>query len=428
MRIVDIIIKKRDGYELSKEEIDFFIKGITEGSIKDYQASALLMAIYFEGMTSEETTNLTMAMVNSGELIDLSSIEGKTVDKHSTGGVGDKTTLIVGPLVAAAGAKVAKMSGRGLGHTGGTIDKLESYPDYKINIPREDFIKQVNDINIALIGQSGNITPADKILYALRDVTGTVESIPLIASSIMSKKIAAGTDVIVLDVKVGDGAFMKTVEDARRLAGEMVKIGNNLNRKTVALLTNMDEPLGYKIGNCLEVEEVIDSLKGKGPEDLVELSLQIGEYMLYFGGYAQTKEQAREMLEEVLESGKALEKFYQLIEAQGASREYKLDIAEDRIPVYTAKTGYVKRIKAEELGTAAMLLGAGRASKEDKIDYSVGIEICAKVGDYVSPDIPIAYMYSRGKDEDRAKELLLDAYEITDIKVKKPALVYEIIE
>lgn len=428
MRIVDIIIKKRDGYELSKEEIDFFIKGITEGSIKDYQASALLMAIYFKGMTSEETTNLTMAMVNSGERIDLSSIEGKTVDKHSTGGVGDKTTLIVGPLVAAAGAKVAKMSGRGLGHTGGTIDKLESYPDYKINIPREDFIKQVNDINIALIGQSGNITPADKILYALRDVTGTVESIPLIASSIMSKKIAAGTDVIVLDVKVGDGAFMKNVEDARRLAGEMVKIGNNLSRKTVALLTNMDEPLGYKIGNCLEVEEVIDSLKGKGPEDLVELSLQIGEYMLYFGGYAQSKEQARKMLEEVLESGKALEKFYQLIEAQGASREYKLDIAEDKIPVYTAKTGYVKRIKAEELGTAAMLLGAGRASKEDTIDYSVGIEVCAKVGDYVSPDTPIAYMYSSGKDEDRAKELLLDAYEITDIKVERPALVYEIIE
>lgn len=428
MRFVDVITKKRNGMELTEEEIKYFVSGFTKGEIKDYQASAFLMAIFFQGMTASETSILTMEMVDSGDRVDLSRIEGKVSDKHSTGGVGDKTSLVLAPLVAATGAKVAKMSGRGLGHTGGTIDKLESYPDYNVEMTEEQFIKQVNEIGIGLIGQTGNITPADKALYALRDVTATVDSIPLIASSIMSKKIASGADVICLDVKVGDGAFMKTVEDASKLAGAMVDIGNNLDKKTMAFLTNMDEPLGFKIGNALEIEEVIDTLKGKGPEDLTELCLQIGSYMVYYSDCADSLENARAQLEDALYSGKALEKYYQLLEAQGQDRDYELKIAKKKTPVYPKKNGYVEHIKAEEMGTAAMILGAGRATKEDIIDHSVGIEICAKVGDYVEVEKPIAYIYSNGKNEARAKELILDSYVLSDQKQEAATLIYKIIE
>ena len=428
MRFVDVIAKKRNGNELTKEEIEFFVNGFTNGTITDYQASAFLMAIYFKNMTSRETADLTMAIVNSGDVIDLSGIKGKISDKHSTGGVGDKTSLVLAPLVAATGAKVAKMSGRGLGHTGGTLDKLESYPNYNIEMTQEDFVKQVNEIGLALIGQSGNITPADKVIYALRDVTATVDSVPLIASSIMSKKIAAGTDVICLDVKVGDGAFMKTVEEASVLAKAMVDIGNNLDKRTMAFLTNMDEPLGFKIGNALEIEEVIDTLKGKGPKDLTELCLQIGSYMVYYSDCASSLEDARKQLEDALYNGKALEKYYELIEAQGQDPNFELKIASEKIPVYPSANGYVKHIKAEEVGTAAMQLGAGRATKEDVIDTTVGIELCAKVGNYVETDKPIAYIYSNNKSENHAKELIVDAYVVTDEKQEPATLVYKIIE
>lgn len=428
MRFVDIIEKKRNGLELTPEEIHFFVEGYTNDSLPDYQVSALLMAIYFQGMTTEEISNLTMEMVRSGDQIDLSAIAGKKADKHSTGGVGDTTTLVLAPLVAATGAKVAKMSGRGLGHTGGTLDKLEAIKDFDIELTQEEFIKQVNDIDIAVIGQSGNITPADKKIYALRDVTGTVKSIPLIASSIMSKKIAAGSDVVCLDVKVGDGAFMKNVEEATELAETMVNIGKQLGRKTMAFLTNMDEPLGYKIGNALEIEEVIDTLEGHGPEDLTELCLQIGSYMLYNSDEADSLEDARTKLEEVLYNGKALAKFKEFITAQGGDVNAPLPTAEKKIPVYPTENGYVAQIKTEEIGTAAMHLGAGRATKEDVIDYAVGIETCAKVGDAVTTDKPIAYIYSNGKNEDLAEKFILDSFVISQEPQPKPELIYKIVE
>lgn len=388
MRMVDIIANKRDGKELTKEEIEFFINGYTKGEIPDYQASALLMAIFFNDMTAQESANLTMAMVNSGDQIDLSAIEGVKVDKHSTGGVGDTTTLVLAPLVAALDIPVAKMSGRGLGHTGGTIDKLEALDGFHVELSQEDFVNLVNKDKLAVIGQSGNLTPADKLIYALRDVTATVNSIPLIASSIMSKKIAAGADAIVLDVKVGDGAFMKTEEDAVQLAKAMVEIGNNVGRRTMAIISSMEEPLGYAIGNANEVREAIDTLKGEGPEDLKELSLTLASQMAVLGGKVQTTEEARELLEKVIADGSALEKFKAFVNNQGGNgslvdQPEKLPTAKYNIDVLATASGYVDSIDAEQVGVAASILGAGRQTKEDEIDLAVGIILHKKVGDAV---------------------------------------------
>ena len=388
MRMVDIIANKRDGKELTKEEIEFFINGYTKGEIPDYQASALLMAIFFNDMTAQESANLTMAMVNSRDQIDLSAIEGVKVDKHSTGGVGDTTTLVLAPLVAALDIPVAKMSGRGLGHTGGTIDKLEALDGFHVELSQEDFVNLVNKDKLAVIGQSGNLTPADKLIYALRDVTATVNSIPLIASSIMSKKIAAGADAIVLDVKVGDGAFMKTEEDAVQLAKAMVEIGNNVGRRTMAIISSMEEPLGYAIGNANEVREAIDTLKGEGPEDLKELSLTLASQMAVASGKVQTTEEARELLEKVIADGSALEKFKAFVNNQGGNgslvdQPEKLPTAKYNIDVLATASGYVDSIDAEQVGVAASILGAGRQTKEDEIDLAVGIILHKKVGDAV---------------------------------------------
>lgn len=388
MRMVDIIANKRDGKELTKEEIEFFINGYTKGEIPDYQVSALLMAIFFNDMTAQESANLTMAMVNSGDQIDLSAIEGVKVDKHSTGGVGDTTTLVLAPLVAALDIPVAKMSGRGLGHTGGTIDKLEALDGFHVELSQEDFVNLVNKDKLAVIGQSGNLTPADKLIYALRDVTATVNSIPLIASSIMSKKIAAGADAIVLDVKVGDGAFMKTEEDAVQLAKAMVEIGNNVGRRTMAIISSMEEPLGYAIGNANEVREAIDTLKGEGPEDLKELSLTLASQMAVASGKVQTTEEARELLEKVIADGSALEKFKAFVNNQGGNgslvdQPEKLPTAKYNIDVLATASGYVDSIDAEQVGVAASILGAGRQTKEDEIDLAVGIILHKKVGDAV---------------------------------------------
>ncbi|EAC7578616.1 pyrimidine-nucleoside phosphorylase, partial [Listeria monocytogenes] len=375
MRMVDIISKKRDGKALSTEEIQFFIDGYTNGEIPDYQASALAMAIFFQDMNDQERADLTMAMVGSGDTIDLSAIEGIKVDKHSTGGVGDTTTLVLAPLVAAVGVPVAKMSGRGLGHTGGTIDKLESIEGFHIELDKKDFIDLVNRDKVAVIGQSGNLTPADKKMYALRDVTGTVNSIPLIASSIMSKKIAAGADAIVLDVKTGAGAFMKTDEDAENLAHAMVRIGNNVGRNTMAVISDMSQPLGEAIGNALEVKEAIDTLKGQGPEDLTELVLVLGSQMVVLAKQAETLDEARAKLIEVIENGAALEKFKTFLSNQGGDASIvdhpeKLPQAKYQIEVPAKSSGFVSQIVADEIGIAAMILGAGRATKEDEINLA----------------------------------------------------------
>ena len=357
MRMYDIIEKKRDGGKLSQEEITFWIEGYVKGEIPDYQVSSLLMAIFFQGLDDEELTNLTLTMANSGDMIDLSEINGIKVDKHSTGGVGDKTTLIVAPIVAALGGKVAKMSGKGLGFTGGTADKLESIKGYQINIPKEDFIKQVNEIGISLISQSGNLTPADKKLYALRDVTATVESIPLIASSIMSKKIASGADCIVLDVKLGSGAFMKSLEDAKCLAEKMVNIGRLANRETIALITNMDIPLGENIGNSLEVIEAIEVLKGRGPKDLLEVSIELATAMIMLCKQV-SQEEARELVKTVISNGEALEKLKQVVEAQGGDVTWIEDTsrfpeAEFKVEVRSPKSGYICNMNTEEIGKVA---------------------------------------------------------------------------
>ena len=401
MRMVDVIIKKKEGQKLSKEEIEFFIKGITDGSIPEYQASSLLMAICIKGMDEEETLNLTLAMVASGDCIDLSRIPGIKVDKHSTGGVGDKTTMILGPMVVALGIPVAKMSGRGLGHTGGTIDKLESIPGFNTELSQEEFINIVQETGLAVAGQTGNLVPADKKLYALRDVTGTVESIPLISASIMSKKLAAGSDAIVLDVKVGSGAFMKTVEDAQKLAKAMVDIGTGAKRKTVAVITDMDRPLGKAIGNALEVKEAIEVLRGHGPDDITEVCITLAAKMLELAGMSDFKKCA-ELAEGTIKDGSALNKFKQMLKAQKGNEQVVdnpglLPSAKYTVEYKVASGGYISAILSDKLGLASMLLGAGRATKESLIDPGAGITLLKKPGDMVEAGEPIMILHANSQ-------------------------------
>ena len=431
MRMVDIIEKKRDGQELTTAEINFFIEGYTKGEIPDYQASALAMAIYFQDMNDRERADLTRAMVKSGDTIDLSAIDGVKVDKHSTGGVGDTTTLVLAPLVASLDVPVAKMSGRGLGHTGGTIDKLESIAGFHVELTREQFIDLVNRDKVAVIGQSGNLTPADKKLYALRDVTGTVNSIPLIASSIMSKKIAAGADAIVLDVKTGDGAFMKTQEDAEKLAHAMVRIGNHVGRKTIAIISDMSQPLGFAIGNALEVKEAIETLQGKGPKDLTELVLTLGSQMVILAGKAKTSEEAKEMLLDAIHSGKALAKFKEFLANQGGDASIvddltKLPQAKYKIELPAKQSGYISRMVADKIGVASMILGAGRATKEDVIDLAVGLVLHKKVGDKVEEGESILTIYSNRENVEDVKQKLYDNIFIADTATA-PTLIHTVI-
>lgn len=431
MRMVDIIEKKRDGQTLTKEEIEFFIEGYTNGDIPDYQASSLAMAIFFQDMNEEERAALTMAMVNSGDVIDLSKVNGIKVDKHSTGGVGDTTTLVLAPLVAAVGVPVAKMSGRGLGHTGGTIDKLESIDGFHVEISEADFIKLVNEDQVAVIGQTGNLTPADKKLYALRDVTGTVNSIPLIASSIMSKKIAAGADAIVLDVKTGNGAFMKTLEDAEALAHAMVSIGNNVGRNTMAIISDMSQPLGRAIGNALELKEAIDTLNGQGPEDLTELVLTLGSQMVVLAERASTLEEARQLLNEAIENGSALDKFKTFLENQGGDASVVdspelLPTAEYQIDYKAKSSGVVSELIANEIGVASMMLGAGRQTKDDDIDLSVGIVLNKKVGDKVNVGESLLTIHSNRENVDDVIKKLDESIEIK-AQAKTPTLIHKII-
>lgn len=433
MRMYDLILKKRNGEELSREEINFFIEGYTKGEIPDYQVSSLLMAIYFQKMTSRETADLTMAMVNSGDVLSLKDIDGIKVDKHSTGGVGDTTTLVLGPMVAALGIPVAKMSGRGLGHTGGTIDKLESFKGFSVEMPEEKFISNVNNIKLAVGGQTGDLAPADKKLYALRDVTGTVDNISLIASSIMSKKIAAGADAIVLDVKVGEGAFMKTKEDALHLAKEMVSIGSSLKRNTVAVISDMDQPLGRAIGNALEVEEAIETLKGNGPEDLLELCMTLGSEMVILAEKAKDKNEARQMLMETIKSGRALNKLKEFVAAQGGDISSIEDTslfphAKYVIPVESEKDGVVSKIHSENIGLIAMELGAGRATKESTIDLSVGLVLNKKRGEKVSKGDVIAYIHSNDMEKaEKAKVKILESYVIEKDYEDNIPLIYEVV-
>lgn len=412
MRMVDLIEKKRDGNELSKEEIEYIVTNYTNGKIPDYQVSALLMAIFYQDMTNEEITNLTLAIANSGDVIDLSSLEGIKVDKHSTGGVGDTTTLILAPLVASVGVTVAKMSGRGLGYTGGTLDKLEAIPGFQIELSDEEFVRIVNESKVAVIGQSGNLAPADKKLYALRDVTATVDSLPLIASSIMSKKIAAGADAIVLDVTTGDGAFMKNIEDARRLAKTMTSIGKLANRETVAVISDMSEPLGEAIGNSLEVVEAIETLQGNGPEDLVEMCYALGSQMVVLAGKAKTTDEARTLLQEALESGKALAKFKEMIQNQGGDpaiveHPERILTARYTMELPAKQSGVVSKIVANELGIAAMMLGAGRKTKEEDIDHAVGLKLHKKIGDTVTKGESLLTIYSNDEEITSVIELWL---------------------
>lgn len=429
MRMVDLIARKRDGHELSKTEIDFIVQGYTNGTIPDYQMSSFLMAAFFRGMTPMETANMTMAMVASGDTIDLSAIEGVKVDKHSTGGVGDTTTIVLAPLVAAVGVPVAKLSGRGLGHTGGTVDKFEAIPGFQAEISSEQFIKQVNEVKVAVTGPTGNLTPADKKIYALRDVTGTVNSIPLMASSIMSKKIASGSDAIVLDVKVGAGAFMKDLDSAKELAKAMVDIGNNVGRNTMAVISDMNQPLGFAIGNALEVKEAIDTLRGEGPEDLHELCLTLGSHMVYLAKQAASVSEARSKLEEAISSGRALETFKAFIAAQGGDASIvddpsKLPAAAYRIEVKAKEAGYVSEIVADSIGTAAMILGAGRATKESEIDLSVGLMLHKKIGDEVKPGDTLVTIHSNRETVDDVIESIYESYTIASGKVERPVLVH----
>ncbi len=433
MRMVDIITKKKSGYELSPEEISFFIKGYTKGEIPDYQVSALMMAIFFKGMSEKETLALTMEMADSGDHLDLSAISGIKVDKHSTGGVGDKTSLSLTPIVASCGVPVAKMSGRGLGHTGGTIDKLESFDGFNVSISEKEFIDNVNSIGISLMAQTADLAPADKKLYALRDVTGTVDNMSLIASSIMSKKLAAGADAIVLDVKTGSGAFMKTLEDSRALAKAMVDIGNGAGRKTVALITDMDQPLGNAVGNAIEVREAIDTLNGKGPADFTELVYALATKMLILGEKAKTEEEALDMIKNAVTSGKALEKLASFIKAQGGNPDQVYDPSllrvSDSVMVLKADaSGFVDRITCDKVGVACMMLGGGRASKEDTIDLSVGIKLLKKKGDEVKEGDDLAMIYySDEKKLTSALEELKSAYHIASVKPEKSVLIKEMI-
>ncbi|WP_054024321.1 pyrimidine-nucleoside phosphorylase [Bacillus sp. FJAT-28004] len=434
MRSVDLIQKKRDGGELTASELTFLIDGYSRGDIPDYQLSAWAMAVFFRGMTSRETAALTLAMANSGDQVDLGPISGIKVDKHSTGGVGDKTTLILAPLVASVGIPVAKMSGRGLGHTGGTIDKLESIEGFRTELSREKFMTQVNDIGLAVIGQSGNLAPADKKLYALRDVTATVESIPLIASSVMSKKIAAGADAIVLDVKTGSGAFMKTLEHSEQLARAMVDIGTEVGRNTTAVISDMDQPLGFAIGNALEVQESIETLKGNGPEDLTELCLTLGAHMVVLGGKSDSVEDAKQLLRNQIASGAALEKFKAFITAQGGDASIvddnaKLPQAPEIIEVKAEDSGFVNAIEAEQLGLAAMLLGAGRATYDAEIDYAVGVTLRKKIGDPVNAGETLALLHVRESNESAlaVADRVRNAYTISSEKPQSRALLLSVI-
>ncbi|MFS1512272.1 pyrimidine-nucleoside phosphorylase [Chengkuizengella sp. SCS-71B] len=433
MRMVDLISKKREGLSLSRDEIQYIIKGYTDGTIPDYQMSAWAMAVFFQGLDAKETSELTMEMACSGDQVDLSGIKGIKVDKHSTGGVGDKTSLIVVPLVASVGVPVAKMSGRGLGHTGGTVDKLESIEGFKIELTKEQFFQNVNEFKMALVGQSGNLTPADKKLYGLRDVTGTVNSMPLIASSIMSKKIASGADAIVLDVKVGAGAFMKSLEDAKELAKTMVSIGNHLNRKTVAVITDMNQPLGFEIGNANEVREAIEVLSGKGEERLTKVCLTLASHMAVAGQVYPDFNTAYKQLEEVLNTGQAVETFAKFVEAQGGDPELvtqpeKLPQAKYHINVIAEQSGYIQDINAESIGYAAMYLGAGRKTKEDQIDYSVGITLKKKVADEVSVGEVIAVIHSNNKEVQDSLDLIQQSVKISTESVDELPIIYEIIE
>lgn len=433
MRMYDIIQHKRDNKELSCEEIQFFVEKYTAGNIPDYQAAALAMAIFFNGMTPEETAELTLAMAHSGDVMDLSPIKGIKVDKHSTGGVGDKTSLVLGPMVAALGVPVAKMSGRGLGHTGGTIDKLESFPGFQTGIPEQEFFDNVNRIGIAIAGQTGNLAPADKKLYALRDVTATVESIPLIASSIMSKKIAAGADVIVLDVKVGSGAFMKDEESAVKLADTMVRIGDAVGKKTMAVVSDMDEPLGFAVGNALEVKEAIDTLAGNGPQDLYELCLELGSHMVAGAGKAQNCAEAKEMLAGTIKDGSALRKLAELVEAQGGNPEavYDTELLPKASIEYEYRAdaeGYVSRIVCDIVGTSAMVLGGGRENKDSVIDLSVGIVLEAKKGAYVHKGDVLARFYANDENKlSDAVKRFADAYVIEDTRPAESCLIKKVI-
>ncbi len=429
VRMYDLIEKKKRGGELSREEISGMVRGFVSGEIPDHQMSAMLMAIYFRGMSSEETTALTMEMARSGDMADLSAIRGTKVDKHSTGGVGDKTSLVVGPLAASLGVKVAKMSGRGLGHTGGTLDKLESIPGLTTAIPRDRFVQIVNETGIAIIGQSGNMVPADKKLYALRDVTATVDSMPLIASSIMSKKLAAGSDAIVLDVKCGSGAFMKTLEDSVALAREMVDIGNGAGRKCCALITDMDVPLGRAVGNSLEVAEAVRTLRGEGPEDLSRVCLQLAASMLYMAGKGSLDECLR-MAQDGLRSGRGVRTLADMVRAQGGDPSYIDDPS--RFPqascvreVRSPADGFITRIDTESCGTASMMLGAGRVRKEDAIDHSAGICLCRKYGDAVKKGDVLALLYTSEEWRlDGAERRFLDSYTIGEEPAEKRRLVY----
>ncbi|MBQ9120022.1 MAG: pyrimidine-nucleoside phosphorylase [Lachnospiraceae bacterium] len=408
MRMYDCIQKKKHGEALRKEEIEFIVNGYTNGTIPDYQMSAFLMAVCFEGMSEEETLHLTMAMAHSGDMLTLSGIEKKTADKHSTGGVGDKTTLIVGPMVASLGVAVAKMSGRGLGHTGGTIDKLESFPGFRVDLAEAEFEKQVQELGIAVMGQTANLAPADKKIYALRDVTATVDQMALIASSIMSKKLAAGADTIVLDVKTGSGAFMKTLEDSIALAQEMVKLGNNAGRSTYAVVSDMNQPLGYAVGNILEVKEAIDALKGKAPADLMESCYVLAAQMLLGTGIVTDFEQGVAAAKQTIADGSALKKLAEMVEAQGGDPKYvyepeRFPVAAYAKEIYPQSEGYLASVQTEEIGMVSLVLGAGRETKESEIDMTAGLIMTAKIGDLLNPAEPMAVLYAN--DEKK----LLDA-------------------
>lgn len=432
MRMVDVIDHKRNGGTLTNEEIKFFVDGVVDGSIPDYQTSALLMAIYFNGMADGEQAELALQMLKSGDQLDLSAIPGIKVDKHSTGGVGDKTSLPLAPMIAALGILIPMISGRGLGHTGGTLDKLEAIPGFKVELSEEQFKQQVKDIHLAIVGATGNIAPADKKIYALRDVTDTVDSIPLIAGSIMSKKIASGTDALVLDVKTGSGAFMKTEDQARALAKALVSIGKSAGMDCMALISDMNQPLGRMIGNALEIQETIAILKGEGPEDITDLVLTLGSQMVVLAKKAKTLSEARKMLQEVVANGKALESFRQMVSAQGGDSRVVDDPtimpqAKYKVDLPAKSSGVISKMTADEIGVASMLLGGGRQKADDKLDYAVGIELKKKVGDSVAKGEPLLTIYADREEIDNVKALLYDNIEIAD-SAEPIKLIHEIIK